>query len=136
MTAIAVLAALCFGAILSRRSTGFRRLSASYARLEKDCWFRAAVADEGVRFSKERIREEEDLPRWKEQLQWWSDQSVREKDLAQQYHDISLKFKDAAAHPWAYVPYRRAAPSPEPLLPPPDLPLRFTVDPKTGKKSP
>jgi hypothetical protein len=136
LIAITVVALVCWVEILRRRSAEFARLSIMYRRLEMDYMHRVEVADVGIGFANKRISKEGELPKWKEQLQWWSEQSEKNKKMLIHYREINRRFQAATRRPWAYPPSQEDVPSPEPDLPPPDLPLIFTADPKTGVISP
>lgn len=136
MVAVATFAVVSWGEVLRRRSAEFSILSASYKNLEKDYLRRVEVAEDGVKFSNKMIRENGNSLQWHEQLQWWSEQLRHSKILSGRYAVISTEFKIAANRPWYHVPYSRTTPSADRLLPPPDLPFKFSKDPNTHKRSP
>jgi hypothetical protein len=135
MIVIAVLALACCGEVLRKRSAEFARLSRSCTRLALDCEHRVVIAEAGVSFTDRKIVEEGESPQWKEQLRWWSEQRDKYRARAVRFRELGEQFQAASGRPWGRLPLE-VLDSPDPLLPPPDLPLIFTVDPKTNVPSP
>jgi hypothetical protein len=136
MMAIAVLAVICALEVMRRRSVEFRRLSVLYGQLEEEYQFRSSVATEGVAFSKAKISINPGSSAWNEQFCWWSQQVERNTRLSVHYGRLKKVLQRASKRPWMSSPSEPFTPAREPLLPPPDLPLTFTNDPKTHQKIP